>query len=443
MIYSREAGRLYCKSDDHWKSVFAIEGSTHEPCWYLTEESESWDICADTARGKLYCFVWPGVTVVDLPKRTVAANLPLGSMDDDPVSGCVNSPLGKTYVLTDRGGVLVIDAVADTVVASLKLDSTVNWNLTACASPARRILCTAGDTGLGVLIDCATDSVCGTVRLNSPVQVLETGPQGTTFVAATSGYLYVIEAGTGAILDSVKAGPKPSALCRVSLMHKVYLADMDERRLYVLSTLLDSVVGRVDLDGEPYGISYDSIDSKLYVACTQDDAIWVVDCASDKVLTRIKQVTSGRQSPLTYSAFGNRIYFAWGDSLGVIECCLDAVTQRFRSRWYGWGTPCVFPAMRLVTSTSEVEFITIFEDLPARPFVTAAAQRREPTVARGLLHITGARTGCLFDLSGRNVLDLLPGWNDVSGLPPGIYFTREQKADGGGPAKTRKVVILP
>jgi DNA-binding beta-propeller fold protein YncE len=443
MLYSKEVGRLYCVSDDYWASIFAIQGSTHEHCWYLAYESEARDICADTARGKLYCGSWPNVTVVDLSRRIVTANMSPWSWDDGPVAGCVNEPLGKTYVLTDRGDVLVIDAVADTVVTSLSLDSTVKWNFTACAATAGRVLCTATDTGYAVLIDCAKDSVVDEVRLNSAAEVLEAGLDGMTFVAATSGYLYVIEAGTGAILDSVKTGPDPSAICRVSPMHKLYLADMDERCLYVLSMSLDSVIGRVELDGTPYGLCYDSVDSKLYVACTEDDAVWVVDCARDTVTARIEIAVSGRTSPLSYSAFGNRIYFASGDSIGVIECCLDRVTEWFHSRCYDWCTPRVFPALHLVSGTSEGQYITIFEDPPARPVVTSAGQRREPTVARGMLHVAGASTGRLFDLSGRSVLDLLPGWNDVSGLPPGIYFAREQTADGSEPARTRKVVILP
>lgn len=443
-LYSTQTDVLYCMSDSPWGDLTAARGPTHRLCWGIYDECDGPRfICADTIRGKLYCLSWPNVTVVDLSRRMVTANLSPGSMDDEPVAGCVNELLSRTYILMAAGSVFVLDGAADTVVSSFRIDSTSQWGLIACAAPAGRVLCTARDTGLGVLIDCSNDSVIRRVDFRNPVRILEAGSQGTSFIVATSGYLYVIEAGTGAILDSVKTGPDPSAICRVSPMHKLYLADMDERCLYVLSMSLDSVIGRVELDGTPYGLCYDSVDSKLYVACTEDDAVWVVDCARDTVTARIEIAVSGRTSPLSYSAFGNRIYFASGDSIGVIECCLDRVTEWFHSRWYDWCAPRVFPALHLVSGTSEGQYITIFDDPPARPVVASAGQGREPTVARGMLHVAGASTGRLFDLSGRSVLDLLPGWNDVSGLSPGIYFAREQAADGGKRMKTRKVVILP
>jgi hypothetical protein len=63
-----------------------------------------------------------------------------------------------------------------------------------------------------------------------------------------------------------------------------------------------------------------------------------------------------------------------------------------------------------------------------------------PSVARGILVLgdcprmrTVPKTA-LLDLSGRKVLDLMPGANDVSRLSPGVYFVRERSA-------VRKVVI--
>jgi hypothetical protein len=42
----------------------------------------------------------------------------------------------------------------------------------------------------------------------------------------------------------------------------------------------------------------------------------------------------------------------------------------------------------------------------------------------------------LLNASGRRVLDLSPGPNDVSALPPGVYFIRPRDASA-----TRKVVV--
>ena len=64
-----------------------------------------------------------------------------------------------------------------------------------------------------------------------------------------------------------------------------------------------------------------------------------------------------------------------------------------------------------------------------------------PTVVRGVLHLEdrGPRTGDraeLLDATGRKLLDLHSGANDVSGLRPGVYFVSERPTAG-----VRKVII--
>jgi len=74
--------------------------------------------------------------------------------------------------------------------------------------------------------------------------------------------------------------------------------------------------------------------------------------------------------------------------------------------------------------------------------------RRPQTVIRGVLYLnerprSGPRTICLLDISGRKVLDLKPGANDVWALAPGVYFVREQGSRGRGfqDSRVTKVVV--
>jgi hypothetical protein len=53
---------------------------------------------------------------------------------------------------------------------------------------------------------------------------------------------------------------------------------------------------------------------------------------------------------------------------------------------------------------------------------------------------TGYR-GELLDASGRKVMGLAPGPNDVSRLAPGVYFFTEEDR-GQAPGRTRKVLVL-
>ena len=54
-----------------------------------------------------------------------------------------------------------------------------------------------------------------------------------------------------------------------------------------------------------------------------------------------------------------------------------------------------------------------------------SSHKPQATLVRGsLLLEKGSSTSCLLDISGRNMLDLHPGVNDVSKLAPGVYFVR-------------------
>jgi hypothetical protein len=68
------------------------------------------------------------------------------------------------------------------------------------------------------------------------------------------------------------------------------------------------------------------------------------------------------------------------------------------------------------------------------------------TLVRGILFLPGAASrksqapSCLLDISGRKVMSLKPGANDVSRLSPGVYFVREAQAKAQAQA-TRNVIV--
>lgn len=79
---------------------------------------------------------------------------------------------------------------------------------------------------------------------------------------------------------------------------------------------------------------------------------------------------------------------------------------------------------------------------------TAQGSPLPATIVRGVLFLSEASggergaTNVLLDISGRKVLDLLPGPNDVSRLAPGVYFVVPGSVRGTGTiGPTRKVVI--
>jgi hypothetical protein len=70
----------------------------------------------------------------------------------------------------------------------------------------------------------------------------------------------------------------------------------------------------------------------------------------------------------------------------------------------------------------------------------------EATVVRGVLEMPltadrSPQTASLLDISGRRVLDLHTGENDVSRLSPGVYFVRGRGAGVRGQGEVRKIVV--
>jgi len=84
------------------------------------------------------------------------------------------------------------------------------------------------------------------------------------------------------------------------------------------------------------------------------------------------------------------------------------------------------------------------------PNADVRTMNRAPTIACGVLllpeGVSGERLAVcahLLDVSGREVMELRPGTNDVSVLAPGVYFIREaqSQATSRKPQTTRRVVI--
>jgi len=61
----------------------------------------------------------------------------------------------------------------------------------------------------------------------------------------------------------------------------------------------------------------------------------------------------------------------------------------------------------------------------------------EPTLFRNPLYLNRENRTLVFDASGRIVLKLKPGANDVHHIAPGVYFIRNQ----AGELKINKVLI--
>jgi YVTN family beta-propeller protein len=138
--------------------------------------------------------------------------------------------------------------------------------------------------------------------------------------------------------------------------------------------------------------------------------------------------------------------YNWGtDSLIAGEnfvCCVPLEDQAATTNNLGLGSP--FAGNLEVYPVYRIGFAAGVEESP-RPQATSF--KLGPTIIRGVLFLGDCpRTGTvpktvLLDISGRKVLDLKPGPNDVSALAPGVYFVRNEGRGAGDVGRMRKVVV--
>jgi len=117
--------------------------------------------------------------------------------------------------------------------------------------------------------------------------------------------------------------------------------------------------------------------------------------------------------------------------------------------WYvnvsGYGGLVVSEGLAYTPGLDIIEFLG--EGVEETPNDGVRAANTMPTVARGVLCLSAApghelQATSLLDISGRKVLDLHAGANDVLALAPGVYFLKEggERSEEGG-VGIRKVVI--
>ena len=167
------------------------------------------------------------------------------------------------------------------------------------------------------------------------------------------------------------------------------------------------------------------------------------------------------------------------DPFGVVWACWveegqDKVIVASHNAGGGWSIPetvavavgCWGAGPEIASSTTGEVRVAWFEDLRvsyglrtsrrlARPAIDGADQSRldippaGPTVVRGVLWLAPAsspklQAPCsLIDISGRKVMELRPGANDVRHLVPGVYFIRKHGSANErlAPAAAHKVVV--
>jgi YVTN family beta-propeller protein len=262
------------------------------------------------------------------------------------------------------------------------------------------------------VIDGASDAVIATVATGGGAGFLCYNLQNNRVYCSNydSANVSVIDGASDTVIATVLAGNGASVLCYNPQNNKVYCANYDGANVTVIDGAADTVIATVPTGSTPTFLCYNATNNKVYCANYDSSNVTVIDGATNGIVTTI--TVGGGPLCLTWNPAQNRVYVAneYDSTISVIR---DSIP-------------------------SGVEEMPNAEVRAAKPV---------PTIARGVLFLAEARSrkpqaASLLDISGRKVLDLKPGANDVRALAPGVYFIREGLGiRGEGLGKTQKVVV--
>jgi len=398
--------------------------------------------------GKLYCagVYEREIAVLDGASNEVLRFIPVS---EEPHVLTLAPDVNKLYYgssATDPGWVDVIDCGRDTVVKSLE----VGYTLAAmCYNPNRhKLYCSEGGDGWLFVFDVVSDSLVATVQLDDPANAMVyNNVLDRLYVAeAGAGQLSVIDCTADSVVDTLSLGRNATSLVYNPRYDLLFCALGSGESVVAVRCGTGQIAATISVGQSPSAMALNRDGSKLYVVSGSVAVGTVIDCAS---LVSLKTInTLHPVDGLALDTIADKVYGfeSYDGFVMVIDCGRDSIV-----RWlYDGGYPVALawnPAMRrMYAANSDSSSISVFRDSAVAGMAGQSrgleARRTLATVVRGVLFLPRGpghepqATSVLLDISGRKVLDLGPGENDVRALPAGVYFVRQAASNA-----TTKVVV--
>jgi DNA-binding beta-propeller fold protein YncE len=397
------------------------------------------------ATSRLYCSLGTGAAAVVDEQTNRQVGLARG------VGGSmVYSRTSNKFYFRVSSGLGVMDGAGDSLLKYIHI-SDGRWDPFPCWCPIGNKMYCFADKGARLFmaaVDCSTDSVMWERDMYDLGRWFEYLDNGLMLVNHTDS-LALIDPRTDSVLaESSLAAGGVYAVTHTGDGKKFYLARFG--RLEVRSSsslaLLKTIAWPYFGSAMGTSLAYSDTARKLYWFV--GDSALAIDATSDTVTTRVTTTELYDGPCLDHT--GNYLFCASYDTLSVYDMRSDslvAVYPQLQS-----------PLLRITSSPEQhriylgcPDVILVYPDVPPGVEETPSADMRAtksgPTVVRGVLFLPEAanhrpKAACLMDISGRNVLDLKPGANDVRTLAPGVYFIRGPKTEDGRPnTAVRKIVV--
>jgi YVTN family beta-propeller protein len=317
------------------------------------------------------------------------------------------------------------------------------------------VFCANNGSNNVTVIDAQNCNVEATVPVGNGPRALYAPPfMGQIFCANTnSNTVSVIGYESLNVRKTLAVGTRPVAFAEAAGLC-VLVVNSGSNNVSVIDPLNDSVTGTYEVGTSPAAVACyrGRPDQALaYVANSGSDNVSVIDLILDTVVATIP--VGDMPQALAVDSFNGKVYCAneLSDNVSVIDCSTNTVVATFPAYYTPVAVLTTLYGRTYVACTNGSSVVVI-ADSPAvgieesfKP--QAPSHKPQATVVHGVLWLQWDRTqntghrAELLDASGRNVLALKAGANDVRGLAPGVYFIREPSAAGGERLAVQKVVI--
>ncbi len=408
MCYDSIDDKVYYVTYSVLGEVGAIDAATNQPVGHVQVGTAPRSIVWHAPTNRVYCS-GVNLTVIDPTADTVTKVLPgmYGLLCSAP---SVNKVYAYAYADDELA---VIDCRYDSVTKTIPIPTYDAWSMCFVAYDKLYV----GGDGAVSIIDCVADTLIRSYPFELSRCV--SGRDGKRVYCWRPSALCTFDPAGDSIVADVPWGAAGGwDLLYAPNVNKVYCPCPagGEECVFVADGTTDSVIAVVPLQW-PVALGYDSANGLVYCGQAQDSAVTFIDSHTDSVV----------------------------GTLNVDLCANEFVPVPAHSRVYvGGGGNSSMPVIR--TDPPGVEDAMSNE---------ARATKPGPTVVKRVLVLNelGTRSelpgrnsalsrGALLDVSGRKVMNLTPGANDVRALAPGVYFIRQGLGTRGeGPGETRKIVL--
>ncbi len=217
---------------------------------------------------------------------------------------------------------------------------------------------------------------------------------------------------------------KSPSLVVNSVDNEVYfLQHYRQDLVHVLDGATHGVVDTIVLPAPATQLLWLEGPNKLY--CIADTVIMAVDCASRRCLRTMRHNAWGVRQWYVNER-NDKLWLGGSGGLVVVNCRWDSIVASFDlpSGALTWN------AIENRTYTAERNRIYVFRDAMTGIQEMPNVEVRMPnaTILRGVLRLPEASgvgrhaSSVLLDITGRKVMDLHPGANDIRHVAPGVYF---------------------